>query len=131
MKRTTKFIPIPTNEQLTEIKRLNNLFYENDHELLRGKRIKKKDRDSLEHLYYEFFKNVNNYDWSRSLLDMELDNLKSDYICGKNSNKASWSISIILGWLDQLPSEADEQFFYNTLSSRESYQRVVRFAYWN
>lgn len=131
IKRNTKFIPLPTKAQIEEIKRLNNLFYENDHILLRGGRIKRADSDSLSNLYYHFFKNVDNYDWSKDLIDMELDNLKHDRICGKNTNKTHWSKSILLGWVIDLPKSIDAEYLYRQLSSRESSQRIIKFAYWH
>jgi hypothetical protein len=130
IKRTDKYIPIPTEEQIAEIKRLNGLFYENDHNLLRGGKMKTKDKKALDSLYYEFLYKVDNHDWSKDLIDMELDNLKRDFVCKNNSNKAHWSKSIILGWIADLPKRIDAEYLYYTLTSREANQRVIKFAYW-
>ena len=131
IRRVDTYIPKPTKEQIEEIGRLNNLFYENEHELLRGGRVKTGDKRSLNDLYYYFFNKVDNHDWSKSLIEMELDNLKSDPFCKHNTNKEYWTKSIILGWIVDLPRVLNVRFLYNQLSSREANQRLIRFAYWS
>lgn len=130
IKRSYKYIPEPTAEQVTEIKRLRDLFMDDDRNLLHGGRIKKSDSQSLSRLYNHFFSSVDNHDWSKDVIEMELDNLKSDGFCKNNTNKNHWSISILLGWVIDLDSEIDAQFLYDCLERRPSYQRVIKFAYW-
>lgn len=130
MKRSIKFIPKVTTEDATEIIEINRMFTSGNHELLRGLTLQKKYKDRLYTLYYKYFNKVDHYDWSLSLLEMELKNLKNDPFCKDNSNKKYWSMSILLGWLCDLPTNITQKDLYHALSSRESYQRVLKFAYW-
>lgn len=120
---------MPTPEQAQEIKRLNELFFENEHDLLRGGRMKAKDKRSIETLYYDFFNRVDNHDWSKDLIDIELDNLKRDPFCKRNTNKSHWTMTMLLNWVVDLPKKLDVEYLYYALSSREANQRLIKYAY--
>ncbi len=119
----------PTEAEAREISRLHELFFEDDHNLLRGGKLKKKDRDSLNNLYYKFFKGIDNHDWGGSILSNELENLKHDGICKNNSNKAPWSMSIVLDWYSNLDEERDIETLFCDLSARESHTRMIKYFY--
>lgn len=121
----------PTKEEGNEIVRLEGIFFENEHELLRGGKVKKKDRESIDHLYYKFFRGIDNHDWSGSCIDMELRNLKNDGICKNNSNKVLWSKSILLAWYLNIAksNRLTASDLFQSMQAREAMRKMISYFY--
>ena len=114
-----EFITSSKDKEL--VARLAGVFFENDHELLKTKKIGKKLANDINEAYYRLIsKHFNQYGWEGDLLEMELENLKKDYFCKNNINKSYWLKSYIMEWLTNAPKTMKIDEVFNRLCDRKA-----------
>jgi len=118
-----------TEEEKTESQRVENMFFDDDHKLLKGGTLKKKDKEAIDKLYFKYIAPMNNIDWSGDLLKSELDDLRKDSFCGKNTNKSYWVKSYMIGWIRNFGETLDNVGAFYSLTSREANRRMISYAY--
>jgi len=118
-----------TEEEKTEALRVEMMFFDDDHALLKGRTLKKKDKEAIDKLYFKYIAPMNNIDWSRDLLKSELDDLRKDSFCGKNTNRSYWVKSYMIGWIRNFGETLDNVGAFYSLTSREANRRMISYAY--
>ena len=114
----------------TEIAKLESVFFENDHELLRGKKLPLKTKQTIDQYWFNSpISKIQNGFVTHALLDAELKDLKTDGFCKKNTNKVYWVKSYMLGWLSSLPVTASDEYLFHGLSTREANRIMLQNAY--
>jgi len=108
---------------------LDQMFFDNDHELLHGKRLPAKYKREIEALYFKYLCPMNNIDWSRNILDVELDSFKHDPFCKGNSNKKHWLICYLLSHMSDLKDDPTIEDMFYTVIGKEAYQLMTKYAY--
>jgi len=113
-----------------EIAKLESVFFENGHALLRGKKLPLKTKQAINKFWDASpISKIQNGFVTHALLDAELKDLKTDSFCKKNTNKVYWLKSYILGWLSNLPNTASDEYLIHALSTREANRIMLQNAY--
>ena len=112
-----------------DIKELEQIFFEDEHAYLRGKRLPEKTKDRINKLWFDSPLSKITSGWGKNILSYELEDLKQDGICKHNSNKEYWLKSYMLDWLNELPDIATDDFLFQNIDRRESYQILISKAY--
>jgi len=126
-----KYCNIP-KEHKEEIKRLNALFFPpegDNNNPLRGGKILPKDERKINELWFRYVAPLKNRDWGYDFLKVELDDMRKDGFCSRNTNKGLWAKCYMLNWLLDLPVEGTADFFFRSLRSRLVYQMLVKLLY--
>jgi len=95
---------------------------------LNGKALPKKMKLEIDALYKKYISSGLR-DGFLSLLDTELQDLKTDPFCKNNSNKRFWVKSYILSWLTELGEDLTMQKCFSLLTCRKAKQILYNNAY--
>lgn len=114
-----------------EIRILENIFFEDEHKFLSGTRLPKKIKDNIDKLWWSLpCSKIQHGFKTYAMVEHELEDLKKDPICGKNSNKIPWIKIYMMSWLCYLPLIASIDFLYAQLTcARTSHNLLITNAY--
>lgn len=88
-------------------------------------KIKEQDRDHIRKIYNKYIKQIDNVDWSLSLMELEK---KQKWPSG-NRMKDHEAQRMILNWLVDFRDEIELQMVFDSLTCRESYRKLLKNAY--
>ena len=88
-------------------------------------KIKEQDKDVIGKLYRKYINQVDNYDYSYALFELEK---KENWPSGHRM-KAHEAQRIILGFLSGFRDEIELQMIFGSLTNRESYRKLLKNAY--
>ena len=120
---------IMTDEVKASVRELQNIFFENDHELLHtSKAVPLVHSRAINELYHKYIYPLGNIKWYNPF-QAELADLKKDPVCGRNKNKSDWVKSYMLEWVALLPAVADDDFLFSNIAGRESHCFIISQVY--
>ena len=114
-----------------EVRKILNTFYIDEHKFLSGlatfpKNIKKRIDDLWWSLPISKIQHGFRHD---ALVDYELEDLKKDPFCGKNSNKIPWIKAYMMDWFCDLPEICNTEMVFSQLMTGIARRLMILNAY--
>jgi len=110
------------------IKEYEQIFFNNEHAYLRG-RMPVSWKIKIDKMWYQCpLSKIQDGFHNNGLMDAELENLKHDSFCKRNTNKEYWLKSYMMAWMN-LPDTLTDEYLFNHLDSRRAFILMLKNAY--
>ena len=113
-----------------EVREILDVFYIDEHKFLGGLGLPPSIKKQIDNLWQSLpISKISHQFKVYALVEYELENLKRDPICGRNSNKIWWIKAYLMDWFCNLPEVCTTEIVFAQLMTGKARRLMILEAY--